>query len=64
MKIRATMIASMNQSSQNSASITDASLYANAAIEQHNLLKSVSTFAAYYCFMCCCEHSQIDHILK
>jgi hypothetical protein len=59
-KIRGTILNNMNKSGQNS---NDPYLYASVAIKKHNLVRSVSPFAAYYFFMCCLDHPQIDPVL-
>jgi hypothetical protein len=60
-KIRATMIGNMTKSGQNA---NDPYLYTEVAIKRQNLVRSVSKFAAYYFFMCCSEHPEMDSVLK
>lgn len=60
-KIRSTIIANMTQSGQND---NDPYQYTGAAIKRHSLVRSVSNFSAYYFFMSCSQHPEIDGVLK
>jgi hypothetical protein len=60
-KIRSTMIANMTKSGENA---NDPYLYTAVAIKRHNLVRSVSNFAAYYFYMACTDHPEMDSVLK
>jgi hypothetical protein len=60
-KIRGTIIANMTKSGQHA---NDPYLYVDVAIKRHTLVKTVSTFAAYYFFMCTSQHPDVDGVLK
>jgi hypothetical protein len=60
-KIRGTMIANMTKSGHHD---NNPYHYADLAIKRHNLVRSVSTFAAYYFFMYCTVHTEMDSVLK
>lgn len=56
-KIRGTMIANMTKSGQND---NNPYMYTGLAIKRHSLVRSVSDFAAYYFFMKCVDHPEMD----
>lgn len=60
-KIRGSMIANMKQSGENEH---DPMRYTQAAIKRQSYTKSVSRFSAYYFYMACLEHKEMDNMLK
>jgi hypothetical protein len=60
-KIRGTIISNMTKSGSHS---NDSYEYTDVAIKRHNLVKTVSKFSAYYFFICCSIHPEMDSVLK
>lgn len=60
-KIRSIMYSNMHKSGQNE---NDPFMYTTVAIKRQNLVRSVSQFAAYYFFMACTIHPEMDSVLK
>jgi hypothetical protein len=60
-KIRGTIIGNMSRSGEHS---NDWYMFAEVANKQQNLVKTVSKYAAYHCFMNCSTCPEVDSVLR